>query len=381
MGNDLIAACVFCGALLFGAEPPPLFGFTGELAGAYGTYQRQVLVAGEKAGISDVTGKFPLIGIGWSKGPKPGLGAGTPASEVRVRLAFGNSHDQAKEPEGTPDRIEASGNGRFENAALIARVAVSERGSLEGVLAQHRHVVTDVVTLDGPFGAATARYLIAERRDIYLGWRQRLPNAEVAVRGEYGVLQGKLNTPGGALLSRGGIPGVGLDGALVLGNWRLSAGGDWLSGHVDRQDQYGPDFAQQSGSDPASLYGAGIRGAGRFGNVVVDLGLFWERANLPWVSLAVLGVEQRWFENGFRPSSDATSAGVDLRLRVKVAAGVFVQFLGRVAKTSETVTFDDALDLRPPVTVDVRVTPKQQFMFGLGLTFSLGSAGAPNPVP
>ena len=381
MSNDLVAACVFCGALLFGAQPPPLFGFTGEVGGAYGTYQRQYLVAGEKAGISDVTGKSPLIGIGWSKGPKPGLGAGTPVTEVRVRLAFGSSHDQAKEPEGTPERLEASGNGRFENAAFIARVAVTERGTLEGVMAQHRHVVTDVVTLDGPFGEATARYLIAERRDISFGWRQRFPDAEVALRGEYGVLQGKLNTPGGALLSRGGIPGVGIDAALVLGNWRLSAGGDWLSGHVDRQDRYRPDFVPQTGTDPASMYGAGVRGAGRFGTVVIDLGLFAERANLPWVSLAVLGEEQRRFDNGFRPSSEATSVGVDLHLQVRAASGVYAQFLGRIARSTETVTFTDALDARPTATADVRVTPKQQFMFGLGLTFSLGRAGPGNPVP
>jgi hypothetical protein len=381
LGNDLIAACVYCGALLFGAEVPPLFGFTGELAGAYGTYQRQNLVDGQEAGRSDVTGKFPLLGVGWSKGPKPGLGAGTPVSEARVRVGFGVSHDQAKEAEGTAGRMDASGNGRFENFALITRLALSDRGSLEGAVVQHRHVVTDVVTLDGPFGEALARYLIAVRQDAFVGWRQRFPNAEIGLRAEYTLLQGKLNTAGGALLSRGGIPGVGLDAAIVLGNWRLSAGGDWLSGDVAREDQYGPDFVQQSGTDPASMYGAGIRGAGRFGIVVVDVGLFWEKAKIPWVSLAVLGDEQRRFESGYRPSSDNVSKGLDLHVRVKAGAGVFVQIFGRFAQSNETVTFTDALDSRPAATVAVRAPLPAQYAFGLGITFSLGGAGAPNPVP
>ena len=381
MGNDLIAACVYCGALLFGPDVPPVFGFTGELAGAYGVYQRQILENGEETSRSDVTGKFPLLGFGWSKAAPEGLGAGTPASEARVRFAFGVSHDQATEAEGTPGRLEVSGSGRFENWELFGRGAIGRHGSVEGGMAQRRHIVTDVVTLDGPFGEALTRYLVAGRQDFVLGWRQRFPDAEIGVRGEYAVLQGKLNNVGGALLTRGGIPGVGLDAAIHLGNWRLSAGGEYLSGTVERLDQYGPDFEQQSGNDPASFYGAGLRGSGRFGIVVVDLGFFWERAKLPWVSFAVLGIEQRLFEAGFRPSSDSTNKGLDLRVRVKVATGIYVQLFTRRGQASETVTFTDALDSRPPVTLAVRSPARQQYMYGLGVTFSLGSAGAPNPVP
>lgn len=381
MGNDLIAACVYCGALLFGPEAPPVFGFTGELTGAYGTYQRVNVVDGADAGKSDVTGKFPLIGFGWSKGPRDGLGAGTPAWEASLAFAFGVSHDQATEPAETPERLEASGQGRFENWALVLRGAIGQLGSLEGAMVQHRHVITDEVTLGGPFGEVLPRYLIAGRQDFAGGWRQRFSNAEVGVRAEYTVLQGKFNTAGVALLSRGGIPGVGLDGAIVLGNWRLSAGGEYLSGNVARLDQYGPDFAQQSGNDPASLYGAGLRGCGRFGIVVVDVGLFWERARVPWVSLAVFGVEQRLLESGFRPSSDSTNRGLDVRIHIKVAPGVYVQIITRRGQSSETVTFTHALDSRPTDTLAVRSPARQQYAYGLGLNFSIGSAGTPNPVP
>jgi hypothetical protein len=33
------------------------------------------------------------------------------------------------------------------------------------------------------------------------------------------------------------------------------------------------------------------------------------------------------------------------------------------------------------VAVAVRSPSRQQYMYGLGVTFSLGSAGVPNPVP
>ena len=227
----------------------------------------------------------------------------------------------------------------------------------------------------------TIRPVLVAVRPATSGETTSVSCAEIGVRGEYAVLQGKLNNAGGALLTRGGIPGAGLDAAILLGNWRLSAGGEYLSGTVERLDQYGPDFAQQSGSDPASIYGAGLRGSGRFGIVVIDLGLFWERAKLPWVSFAVLGLEQRLFEAGFRPSSDSTNKGLDLRVRVKVATGVYVQIFSRRGQASETVTFTDALDSRPPVTLAVRAPSRQQYMYGLGVTFALGSASAPNPAP
>jgi len=237
------------------------------------------------------------------------------------------------------------------------------------------------VMSDTPFDYEGPRYLIAERRDGAVGWRQRFENAEVAARFEYTVLQGKLNTARGALLSRGGIPGGGVEGAVVTGNWRLSAGGEWLSGHVDREDQYYPDFVVQSAKDPASLAGAGVKAATTFGRFEADLGLFWERASLPWVSLAVLGEEQRHFDSGYRLVSEARSFGGSLNIRYRIAAGVFMKLFTRAAWTTETVTFTDALGSRPSGTLDVSSPAKVQVAFGLGLDFSLGGTPVPNPVP
>jgi len=66
---------------------------------------------------------------------------------------------------------------------------------------------------------------------------------------------------------------------------------------------------------------------------------------------------------------------------VKAGAGVFVRIFGRFTQSDETVTFTDALDSRPTATVTVHAPLPAQYAFGLGLTFSLGSAGTPNPAP
>ena len=207
-----------------------------------------------------------------------------------------------------------------------------------------------------------------------------LPNAEVAVRGEYGVLQGKLNTPGGALLSRGGIPGVGLDGALVVGNWRLSAGGDWLSGHVDAAGPVRARLRAAIRQRPGFVYGAGIRGAGCFGNVVVDLGLFWERAKLPWVSLAVLGGSSGGSRTGSGRHPTRPARELDLHLRVKVAAGVFVAVLRpRRADVGDG-------DVRPTPSTRARRDggtsarhTQAQFTFGLGIIVLARERGSTEP--
>ena len=381
MGNDLAAACIFCASLLLTSDVPTFFGFSGELTGAYGTLQRRITVDDNpEAQKSDVTGKFPLVGFGWSRPAPKGLGAGTPASEVRVRIGWATSHDEATEVEGTPGRLIATGTGRFENLAVAVRGAISG-GSAEGFLVQHRHKVTDLVMAGTPFDYEGPRYLIAERRDGAVGWRQRFENAEIAGRFQYTVLQGKLNTAGGALLSRGGIPGGGVEAAVITGNWRLSAGGEWLSGHVARQDQYYPDFVVQSGDDPASLAGASLRAASSFGRFRTDVGLVWERANLPWVSYAVLGEEQRRFESGYRLVSEARSWGANLEVRYRLAAGVSMKLLARATSTTEAVTFTDALGSRPSATPDVVSTHDWQYAFGIGLDFSLGGTPVPNPVP
>lgn len=373
MGNDLAAACIFCAGLLLGPDAPPLTGFTGEITGIYGTLQRQTESPYGLAK-SDTTGKFPLVGVGWSRPAAAGLGAGTPASEASIRLGWAASHSEAGDPVTTPGQIVATGAGRFENVALGLRLALLASGSAELFFLEHRFKGTDVYNVGGPFQNTAQRLLISSRRDLAIGWRQRLSGAEIAGRVQYAMLQGKSNTAAGVLLANGGIWGGGIEAVLARGPWRFGAGGEWLSGSIGRDEQFAPLYVLGSGSDPARLRAAGLRIERSFGRASVRLAGFREEARLGWVSYAMLGEEQRRFDDGFRPASDGTSVGADLTARLRVGPGVLVKILGRFVRTTETVTFTDALGSRPAPTLDVRSPMSNQLAFGFGVEFTLGGS-------
>lgn len=371
MGNELAAVCILCAGLLLGPDAPPLSGFTGEIAGIYGTLERQVDGPFGKA-TSNTTGKFPLVSAGWARPAAAGLGAGTPASEVRIRLGWAASHSEARDPDGTPGQIIATGSGRFENVAISFRLPLSASGSAEFFFLQHRFVGTDVYDVGGLFQDSSRRTLIDMRRDVAFGWRQRFAGAEIAGRLQYAVLQGKINTAHGVLLANGGIWGGGVEAALASGPWRFGAGGEWLSGSVPRDQEFAPDFIFSSGSDPARLLAVGARLERSFGRTSVRVAFFREAVRLGWISYAMLGEEQRRFDDGFLPASDGTSVGADVTARLRAGSGVIVKILGRFVRTTETVTFTDALGSRPPATLDVRSPVQTQLVFGVGLEFTLG---------
>jgi hypothetical protein len=373
MGNELAAACIFCAGLLLGPDAPPLSGFTGEITGIYGTLRRQTDSAWGPAW-GDTTGKFPLVAAGWSRPAPPGLGAGTPASEARIRLAWAASHSEGMDAEGTPGRIMATGAGRFENFEASGRLALTASGSAEVLFLQHRFKGDDVYDVGGMFQNTNERFLTASRRDFAIGWRQRFSGAEVAGRFQYVLLQGKTNNARGVLLANGSVLGGGVEAAFASGPWRFGAGGEFLSGSIPREEQFAPEYVSVSGSDPAHLYAAGVRVERSFGSASVRLAFFWEEARLGWVSYAMIGEEQRRFDDGFRPASDGTSVGADLTARLRVGSGVYLKLLTRVVRTAETVTFTDAIGTRPSATIDVKWPVAHQFAFGLGLEFTLGGS-------
>src|SRR5689334_25355088 len=118
MGSDLVSACIFCGAFLLGSPLPPAPGLSSEMGFAYATLARRYDVTEDRVDGSDVTPKFLLIGLGEAWAAKDGLGAGTPAGEWRVRIAFAPSHDEQERKEQAEEDIErivSKGTGRYEN--------------------------------------------------------------------------------------------------------------------------------------------------------------------------------------------------------------------------------------------------------------------------
>ena len=94
MGTDLVSACIFCAGWLLGMDMAPRGGLSGQMGFSYATMARRYDVTSERVDSSDVTPKFVLVGMGNAWPAAGELGAGTPASEWRVRIAFGTSHDQ-----------------------------------------------------------------------------------------------------------------------------------------------------------------------------------------------------------------------------------------------------------------------------------------------
>ena len=97
MGIDLVSACVFCAGFLLGGDLPPRDGLSPEIGLSYATLAREIPASGEETyDVSDVTPKFVLIGLGNAHAPPAGLGAGTPAFEWRLRVAFARLSDRCQ---------------------------------------------------------------------------------------------------------------------------------------------------------------------------------------------------------------------------------------------------------------------------------------------
>lgn len=379
MGSGVFVACVFCASLLLPSDRPPLTGFTGELTGAYATLQREADAGSFPLGAqTNVTVKFPVVGVGWSREAPAGLGAGTPATEARVTFAWAVSHSEGSEPDPLPSRVVSTGEGRYENLALVGRLAAGERDSAEFFLVQHRQKGPELVNVGGSnYSFSEERELIADRRDAALGWRHRFVGAEVAARVMLTVLQGKVNTAGGALLSRPVVWGGGAEASWRPGRWRLSAGGEYVAGSATIDEEYAPDFASSSRTGTVRMWGVAARAVGTFGRLEAGVSIFYERSSLPWVALAMIGEELRRFDDGFAPSSSLRSAGTALVFRYRLVSGVWLKLFGSAASGQETVAFTDALDARPPPELSVRWPANRQYAFGAGVDFALG--GPPSP--
>ena len=113
MGSDLVSACIFCAGMLLGHDLAPRPGLSGDVGFAYATLARRYDVTDQRIDGSDVTPKFLLIGLGEAWPARDGLGAGTPASEWRVRIAFAPSHDEQElKADEDVERILTKGNDR-----------------------------------------------------------------------------------------------------------------------------------------------------------------------------------------------------------------------------------------------------------------------------
>jgi hypothetical protein len=373
VGIDLVSACVFCAGFLLGGDLPPREGLGTEIGLSYATLSREVPrpSAEESYDVSDVTPKFLLIGMGNAHPAPAGLGAGTPAFEWRVRVAFAPSHDeQIRIASSTQEKIEADGTGRYENFALLGRFPIGGRGSLELALNRRSQKATDILNIGGEEQEVSEqRNLTAERADGAVGWRQRWKDLEVAANVRYVKVTGYNATAGAFINSSGGIFGGGIEGRFRKGGWTALLDAEWMSGAIDVHEESFPAFQPRDSSQDATLEALRVGVGYSWARTDLFFTATFDRERLPFVALAVLGTETVAFDAGYHPDSNNREFFGDLTVRYAFTPAIRARVGLRLAKGEETVNLTDALGDRPPRTLDV----DRGGRFGGGLSGWLGS--------
>jgi hypothetical protein len=355
MGNDLVGACLFCAGLLLGVDLAPPPGWNAELGASYSAVGRRLDLAGGREDVSRVLGRFGFIGIGANRAAKDSLGAGTPELEWKVRVALGASRTDQGQGSSGQAQTSATGNGRFENYAILVRLPLGPRDSVEAIGTRKNHDSTEQLR-SGAEGSVLggSRTLGADRIDVALGWRHRWRGLEASAAAVYVQADGTNGTRGSFHLSGGGVYGGALEARARLSDWTLVLGAQRANGSVDATEQSLPSFVPRQISSNASLesyrFGAGWSGR----SMSVFLSGTYDRTVLPFVSQAVLGTEAVAFEHGFHPSSREHHFSADLVVRGKVGVSIFPRAFLRWSRGDETVILSDPTGVLPAQRLDIR---------------------------
>jgi hypothetical protein len=371
MGTDLVSACIFCAGWLLGMDLAPRDGLSAQMGFSYATMARRYDVTETRVDSSDVTPKFVLVGMGNAWPAPDALGAGTPASEWRARIAFGTSHDQ-QERKALDDleRILTSGTGRYENFALLGRVKVSERDSIEIALNRRAESATDLINIGAENGAlSSSRSLSAERADLALGWRHRWPGFEAEIGFHGARPDGYNSTLGSFQKASGTLYGGEAEARWKSGCWTALLHGEGTWGDLDVHRESLPDFSDRDTSDPASFEAIRLGGGYAWPRSELWLTTTYERQKLPFVSIAVLGTEQVAFDQGYNPNSVNDEVYFDLAFRYAVTPAIRIRVDVALAWGSETVTLTDPSGALAPLSLDVA----RRGVFGGGLSGTLGA--------
>ena len=373
MGIDLVSACVFCAGFLLGGDLPPRPGLSPEIGLSYATLDRQIPSTSEMPhdfDVSDVTPKFVLIGFGNAHEAAGDLGAGTPAFEWRVRVAFGPSHDDQirKSTTGLPE-IQTDGTGRYENFALLGRFPIGSRDSIEVALDRRNQHATDIINIGGTAHTISEqRSLSAERADGVVGWRRRFSNFELGASARYAKLTGFNATANAYYRSSGHVWGGGVEGRVRSGRWTFFGQYERLSGSLDVLEESFPDFQARHPSGDTTLDAARVAVGYSWPRTDLFLTGTYDRQRLPFVSLAVLGTEVAAFDGGFHPDAHNKEFFGDLTFRYAFSPAIRARVGLRLGSGQENVRLTDGVDDRPPVTLEV----DRRGRFGGGISETFG---------
>jgi hypothetical protein len=366
---DLLSACVFCAGLLLGTELPPWPGYSAEAGFSYATTARRYSEPGLED-ISDVTPKFPLVGAGFARYPAGGLGAGTPATEWRLRVALGPSHDEQEQRPNVLGNTTSTGTGRYENFSVLIRYTVGARDSVEAGWERREHKATDLVNAGNQrYIVSEERVLSAERIDVGVGWRHRWEGLEAAVSGRYMRPNASNATAGAFHITKTALYGAGVELRAKRGRWTGSLSAERMSGSIDVEEQNAPDFRVRTLSPPALFESARLGVAYEAGKTEILLAGTYDRSRQPFVAFAVLGIETAAFEQGYHPDARVRRYVADLTVRHAYSPLVHLRAFLRSAYGDETLTLTDPTGALPARSLDIHHTG----VFGAGLSRVFGS--------
>lgn len=372
MGIELVSACVFCAGMLLGMDLSPRPGLGAELGFSYSTLARRYDI-GTTVDTSDVTPKFVLVGMGFARFAPDGLGAGTPEFEWRGRVAFGTSHDEQQRLEqpqlGLP-QVLSNGTGRAENFALLLRLPVTKADSVELAGEGRNNRSTDVINIGGENQELTeARDLSSQRIDLAAGWRHRWEGLEAAAAFRWTKPSGYNATAGSFQDASGPIYGGEGEVRWKPGPWTVVAHAEYMSGNIDVHRESLPDFHDRDAALKATLQAYRLSAGYSWTRSDLMLSATYERQQLPYVSLAVLGTETVAFDEGYDPYSDNEEVYWDLAFRYAFSPAIRARIGARLAWGDETVTLTDSGGVRPTRILDVA----RRGIFGGSLSDPLGS--------
>ncbi len=374
MGSDLVSACVFCAGLLLGMGLPPPSGYHAEVGFSYATAGRHYEIAPGRGDVSDITPKFVLVGLGGSRPPAAGLGAGTPEAEWRVRVALAPSHDEQEQTPYAVTNTTATGTGRYENFAVLARYPLSARDSVEAAWNRRTHKATDELDIgQARFVLSEQRVLSAERVDVGIGWRHRWMGVEAALSARYARPSGSNTTAVTDRISEGAIYGGAFEVRARRDRWSLAVSAERASGSIGAHEESQPAFTPRDFDATATLeaYRFGIGYTAKTTEVFFQA--TYDRSRLPFVAFAVLGTEVSAFESGYHPESRANLYLWDLTIRQTLVPGFRVKVLLRSSRGDETLTLTDPAGVLPPRRIDIRVPVSTRFPGGPEVALGLGA--------
>jgi len=390
MGIDLVSACVFCAGMLLGTEMSPRPGLAGELGFSYATLARRWEI-GTTVDTSDVTPKFVLVGMGYARFAPAGLGAGTPEFEWRARVGFGTSHDEQQrlvQPELGLPHVFSNGTGRAENFALLVRLPVTAADSLEVAGEGRNNRSTDVINIGGENQELTeARDLSSQRIDAALGWRHRWMGLEAAGAFRWTKPSGYNATARSFHDASGNLFGGEAELRWKCAPWTLVLHGEYIAGDLGVHRESFPNFFDRDSEEKATLQAYRLAAGYSWTRSDLWLSATYDRQELPFVSLAVLGTEVEAFDSGFDPFSDNVEMFFDLAFRYAFSPAIRARVGARLAWGDETVTLTDSAGTLPTQTLDVLrrgifggslsdPLGSPEFTFFIGADFSIG---APKP--